>query len=250
MSIERLKHIKETLMCAVESQMYNLTEVDAEELGEVVDMIKDIEEALYYCAVVEAMEESEEDGEKKKKEEMMYYTPMRYRGDWESMPIHYRDNQRQYMDNGMMYYNGNGRGNYSPNNETNNTDGRDNRRNYSDGMMYYDGGQMYYNGNNSNSSGRENSSNSGISQYTEHEFPGAFQDPREGKSYRSRRMYMESKETHQDKTVQMKELEKYAQELTQDIVDMVKESTPEEKQYLSKKIAALSNKITQLNDSH
>ena len=48
----------------------------------------------------------------------------------------------------------------------------------------------------------------------------------------------------------MKELEKYAQELTQDIVDMVKESTPEEKQYLSKKIAALSNKITQLNDSH
>ena len=52
MSMERLKAMKEVFMCAVESQMYNLSEVDAEELGEVVDMIKDLEEAMYYCAVV------------------------------------------------------------------------------------------------------------------------------------------------------------------------------------------------------
>jgi hypothetical protein len=61
-------------------------------------------------------------------------------------------------------------------------------------------------------------------------------DPREGKSYRSRRMYMEAKEIHSDKAAQMKELERYAQELTSDIVEMIEDASPEEKQYLSKKI--------------
>ena len=42
---DRLKHIKECLMCAVEAQLGCLDEVDAKELGEVVDMIKDLEEA-------------------------------------------------------------------------------------------------------------------------------------------------------------------------------------------------------------
>jgi hypothetical protein len=32
--------------------------------------------------------------------------------------------------------------------------------------------------------------------YTEKEFPNAFMDSREGRSPRSRRMYMEAKETH------------------------------------------------------
>lgn len=45
----------------------------------------------------------------------------------------------------------------------------------------------------------------------------------------------------------MKELEKYAQELTTDIVEMVEDASPEEKQYLSKKITALAAKINQLN---
>ena len=45
----------------------------------------------------------------------------------------------------------------------------------------------------------------------------------------------------------MKELERYAQELTSDIVEMIDDATPEEKQYLSKKITALAAKITQLN---
>ena len=67
----------------------------------------------------------------------------------------------------------------------------------------------------------------------------------EGRSYRSRKNYIESKEMHKDRTTQMRELEKYAQELTQDIVEMIEGASPEEKQYLSKKITALANKITQ-----
>jgi hypothetical protein len=32
-----------------------LSEVDTKELGEAIDMIKDLEEAIYYCTVTEAM---------------------------------------------------------------------------------------------------------------------------------------------------------------------------------------------------
>ena len=55
MSHEKLKHMKDTLMCAVEMQLCDLSEVDTKELGEAIDMIKDLEEAIYYCTVTEAM---------------------------------------------------------------------------------------------------------------------------------------------------------------------------------------------------
>ena len=35
----------------------NLNTVDTRELGEAVDMIKDLAEAIYYCTVTKAMEE-------------------------------------------------------------------------------------------------------------------------------------------------------------------------------------------------
>lgn len=202
--VERLKHIKETLMSAVESQMYNLSEVDTEELGDVIDMLKDLEEATYYCSVVKAMEESEKHKEKNGSD-MMYYPPM------------------YYDERSISHENGNGM----------------HRSYYSNGN-----GSSSSNGNGSSSGSNGSSS----SQYTEREFPYAFQDAREGKSHRSRRMYMEAKETHQDKSVQMKELEKYVQELAQDMVEMVEGASAEEKQYLSKKITALATKLTQLND--
>lgn len=55
MSHERMKCIKESILNCVEEQMCNLDEVDAKELGEAIDMLKDIEEALYYNAITEAM---------------------------------------------------------------------------------------------------------------------------------------------------------------------------------------------------
>ena len=73
-------------------------------------------------------------------------------------------------------------------------------------------------------------------------------DAKEGRSPQSRKMYMESKELHHDKATQMRELENYMQELTQDVVEMVEGATAEEKQYLSKRVAALANKLAQLND--
>ena len=73
------------------------------------------------------------------------------------------------------------------------------------------------------------------------------QDYREGRSPRSRRMYMEARETHQDKSVQMRELEKYMQELTQDLVEMITDASPEEKQYLEKRLSVLASKVGQMN---
>lgn len=57
--MERLKQMKECLISQVQSQMANLQYVDTKELGEVVDMIKDLEEAMYYCTITKAMGEEE-----------------------------------------------------------------------------------------------------------------------------------------------------------------------------------------------
>ena len=56
MSKEMIKSMKQTLMCCAQGQMGHLESVDAKELGEVIDMIKDLSEAVYYCTITEAME--------------------------------------------------------------------------------------------------------------------------------------------------------------------------------------------------
>ena len=206
MSVERLKHIKETLLSCVESQIYDLSEVDAEELGEVVDMIKDIDEALYYCSVVKAMEEHKEEPKE---------------------PMYYRESPRDMGGNDRVRYYGGGYGSGG--------------RGSSGGGSNSGGGS--WSGSGSSGNGNGSSDSGGSSQYSEREYPYAFNDEREGRSPRSRRMYMEAKETKQDKALQMRELEKYMQELATDITEMVQDASPEERQFLSKKISALATKI-------
>lgn len=155
--MERLKCIKENLMCLVESQMYNLQNVDAKELGEAIDMIKDLEEAIYYKTITEAMHQEE-------RHNTMYYSEPMAQAHWPDM-------------NGTNW----------------DTDQKPERH--------------------------------------------------EGRSGKSRKMYMESKHNHADKTTQLRELERYMQELAQDITEMIEDSTPEEKQYLEKKITALATKV-------
>lgn len=58
--MEQLKNIKHSLVSLVETQLGDLKKTDAKELGEVVDMIKDLEEAMYYCSIIQAMEESKD----------------------------------------------------------------------------------------------------------------------------------------------------------------------------------------------
>jgi hypothetical protein len=81
--------MKETLTCLVENQMSHLDQVDTKELGEAIDMIKDLEEAIYYCTITEAMEKTEEkepmhwDRDMDRQMGRMYYPyyePMYYEG--------------------------------------------------------------------------------------------------------------------------------------------------------------------------
>lgn len=194
--MERLKAIKNSLLSCVESQMgQNLAEVDAKELGEVIDMIKDMDEAMYYCSVVKAMEESKE--EQKIMEKMRQY----------AMP----------SDRAMYYTEPYGR--YP--------DYRDMDRGY--GRMYYSGGMG------GNSGGSRN--------YEEYRYPTEIRDVREGRSPMSRKNYMESKEMHKGTPEQMKELEKYMHELSEDLIEMIQDASAEEKAMLQQKLTNLASKI-------
>lgn len=84
--IEQMKTMKTTLMNCVQGQLGDLSSVDAKELGEAVDMIKDLSEAIYYCTITESMEKTS-----KEKEYGEKYYPMNY----------YRDMDKPY---GAMYY--------------------------------------------------------------------------------------------------------------------------------------------------
>ena len=203
--MERLKNMKETLMGCVQAQMSHLDTVDTKELGEVIDMIKDLSEAVYYCTITEAMEGKEE----KSQEHHHYYTDYRM------------------MDRGQgrMYYEENGMEN---------------------NMMYYNGNSSSSNGYNASSNGN-NARGGGSRGYYEREMPFEMRDEREGRSHMSRKNYMEAKEMLHDKNVKLKELEKYMQELSNDMVEMISDTSPEEKQLLEKRLAALSSKIGQLN---
>lgn len=204
--MDKMKEMKEQLICCVQSQLTNIDSVNTEELGEAIDMIKDLSEAMYYCTITEAMEEKEKEPQQ---------VPYRYYTQYPIMektyPDYYRDMDRDY---GRMYYGGNGPS-----------------RSYSDGVgsgrTYSDGGAQ---------------SNNGMMRPYEEPIIG-MRDTREGRSPISRRMYMESKEMHKDKATQMRELEKYVQELSKDITEMIEDATPEEKQVLKQKIATLANKI-------
>ena len=180
MSHEKLQWMKDSLICVVENQLCNLNEVDTKELGEAIDMIKDLEEAIYYATVTEAMNKPGKEWEMKK-------------GD-----------HHQNIDDDRMYY---GYPMYADSGHPNSGNGTSSTN--------YGGGRMYY-------------------------------DEDTGRSPMSRKMYMEAKHMNKDKATQLRELEKYMQELSQDITEMIADASPEEKQYLEKKITALASKIGQM----
>lgn len=184
--MERLKSMKEQLVSVVQTQLGDIKSVDAKELGEAIDMIKDLAQAIYYCTITEAMDE--EGTEKKYK--------------------HYKDERYDYDDHEMRYY---------PRKPYYDDDWRDSR---------YEGDYK-------------------PERYRDYEYSRDItrRDPKEGRSPVSRKMYMESKEMHKDQSKKMQDLETYVQELTSDLIEMIADATPEEKQLLKTKISTLSTKI-------
>lgn len=208
--MENLKRMKESLTQCVEGQIFgNIEKVDAKELGEAVDMIKDLAEAIYYCTITEAMEQEEKNGEKEGKGQhgSRYYRdsmmPM-YRN---SYPIEYYD-PRYRMDYSMQ----GGNRNYEEGRMTAGEGHAQAMRGYRDGMIIYP-------------------------------YEQEMEDPHAGHSWKRRKMYMKGKQQGRDKTQQMRELEQYMQELSSDLTEMISDASMEEKQMLQQKLNMLAAKI-------
>ena len=214
---KKMKHMAETLACAVENQLCNLDQADTKELGEAIDMIKDLQEAIYYETITKAMNQKEEEGYWDKAQYDEKYFDERYP---HHDPYMTKDRDMDRHERRMYYP-------------------------YSYNRMYYDGDGRSQSGNNNSNTNNSSNGNS-TRNYSEREFPMEMHDAREGRSPKNRRMYMEAKESHQEKSVQFRELEKYMQELSQDIIEMINDASAEEKQYLEKKLTTLASKVSQM----
>ena len=208
--MENLMKMKECLISAAETQISgNLEKVNAEELGEVIDMIKDLSEAVYYCTVTEAMEQQE-----KTDHGTAYYKPQHIE--------YYDPRYRERYPRDTMYAQGGGRGGASSSNGGGGGRGASNYTMYNDGTMYHDDmmypemGYIYRD--------------------------GMMKDPREGRSGMRRKMYMEGK-GYKDKIKQMQDLESYMQDLATDMTEMIQDASPEEKQLLQQKLTTLAQKV-------
>ena len=223
MHIKRIHDMVEKLTKCTEMELEKgIENVDTEEMGEVVDMIKDLCEAEYYAKVIKAMDE------------------------------HDFDNAEEIMDDGRRGYRGQPR----------DSRGRYMRRGYEEMMgympeMYRDMdrdsmGRMYYTGNTStggsqgqsNSGSSMGSSNSGSMGYSD----GMMRDNREGRSGQSRRSYLETKEMHkgnseEDKMAKKRELDKWMSDFSSDVKELVGDMTAEEKTLLKTRLNNLQSSL-------
>lgn len=244
-----IKKMCEKLMDSINHELdKGIENVDTKELGEAIDMVKDLYEAkkemyeaCYYKQIMEAMEEHDFEDE----EEIMDEGRRGYRG----QP---RDSRGRYMSR------------------------RGRRMGYEEPMMMYDedweemermrdldrgAGKMYYSGGGSSGGSMGGQSSSGMSGgsqggqssggsssgsrgYSESGNQGGGRDSREGRSGQSRRSYMESKEMGKDKQTKMKELEEYMKELGSDVSEMITDMSPEEKSLMKQKMQVLMQKIS------
>ena len=104
------------------------------------------------------------------------------------------------------------------------------------GIMYYSGKDAF------------NPRPGAIERANARRFYGIEHDAMDGKSWQSRKSYMEAKQLHksntpEDKQRKLKELEAYMNELSGDITEMIVDSTPEEKTMLKSKLTTLVQKL-------
>lgn len=243
MHIERIHRMIECLTeKAVNEFEKGIENVDTSEMGEVVDMIKDLAEAEYHSIISKAMKKADEEEEEHDKELLRALKAEYGEEDGRRFYDDYR-----YMRTGR--YAPKGRGTYVG------------RRGYEEPPywhrypgdmtdMDYDSvermrdmdrlshGRMYYT-DMSDRMGMIDQPRSGSS--TE-------RDMREGRSGISRKHYMEAKEQHkantqQDKDAKMQSLDEYMRELSTDMAELITDMTPEERTMLKNKMSVLMTKI-------
>ena len=219
--------IEKLTKCAEMEFEKGVENVDTKEMGEVVDIIKDLAEAMYYRTLVVAMEDSE-----------------------------YGEDYDEYgpMEDGRRGYRGQPRSKSSGRYMSRNDGRRSNRgrRGYEETMVDYEmtpdmyrmyspeyyrdmdrmDGKMYY----TNATSNQMSDSS------------MTRDSREGRNGQSRRSYMESKEMHksntpEDKEAKRKELDKWMTDIGSDIKELVHDMSAEEKTTAKQKLTNLANSL-------
>lgn len=224
-------------ICAIKNRALSLLEmginqdvsaINSKEIYELMDIVKDSEEAIkyaeeacYYHKITEAMEKNKDPENayymnKYAPETMRYYTPG-------------MGPNRGGMNGGRSGTNGNG--------------GR------SDGRCYE---EMYYPIPWEEYDDRYDKTHTKM-YYTpmmhkpewDNDYPREMNpphDPREGRAYVSRRGYMEAKE-HGDKNEKAKELDQFMNDMAADMTEMINGMEPNEKQALKARLTQMANKI-------
>lgn len=216
MDIKRMHEMIEKLSEAAECEFSKgIENVDTCEMDKVVDMMKDLSEAMYYRTLTKAMQESDT-------EEIM------------DMFDRYGDDGKRYYD--MWRYKS---GRFAPK-------GRGTRRGYEETPYYHMTPDMYRE--HSPEYYRDLDRSEGRLYYTEPITMDKTHDAREGRSGMSRRAYMETKEMHksntpEDKQHKMKSLEAYTKELAEDVTEMITDMSAEERALLKNKMQVLMQKI-------
>ena len=205
MDIKRMHDMIEKLTECTKSQFdKGLESVDTCEMGKVIDMIKDLAEAMYYRTLAKTMDESED-------EEILKMFD-RYGRD-KRFYDHYRYEDGRFAPKG--------RGTY--------------RRNYDEPIwhmtpeMYRDMdrepyGRMYYTEPTHMHDSREGKS--GMSRRT-------YMDTRDA----------HKANTQQDKEAKMHDLEAYMRELSDDLTELIADMIPEEKNFAKSKLSTLVSKM-------
>lgn len=219
-----IKHIHETIEkiadCAKTEVCKGVENLDTKEMSEVAEILKELCEAEYYATITKAMGESEYG------EDYDMHGPMEerryYRG--RARDSMGRFKSRRGYDEMMDYHEMYPMEHY-----------RDMDREY---------GRMYYSG----SGSHDGNSMSGSMGSGTRMHESGMRDHREGRSGMSRRSYMETKEMHpgnsaEEKQAKTRELEKYMNELSSDLTEMIAGASAEEKSMLKSKMQTLLSKI-------
>lgn len=209
MHIERMHKMIECLtekaLCELEKGTEN---VDTCEMGQVVDMIKDLNEAEYKAVIVKAMKKADEEKEEYDKMLLRELKEEYGEDDGKRFYDHYRYSDGRFAPKGHGTYRGYSETYYHMTPEMYRDMDRDTHS------------RMYYTETGMNESGYD----------------------------RAKRNYTETKEIHkgntpEDKKAKMQELERYAKSLTEDVVEMVSDMSDEEKNLLRTKMQILMQKI-------
>jgi hypothetical protein len=214
MDVKRMYCMTEKLAECAEKQFdAGIENIDTAEMGQVVDMMKDLSEAMYYRELTKAMQEFDA-------EDVMEMLD-RY-GDGRKFYDHYRYADGRFAPKG--------RGTY--------------RRGYEEPPYYHMTPEMYRN----MEQYRDTDRGSGRMYYTEPSMSSDSVSHMESRYDMAKRNYTESKELHRgntpdDKEHKMKELEKYMREIGSDIAEVISDASPEEKTLLKQKLQVIMQKI-------